>query len=402
MKQIFHIIIIISCLVITSLKPQKLPQSNKQHPSILLVHIAPSWGGISQHITKLYNTLKEKSYDVTALLSERSRAQKEFVSHGWDHYTFKKKAGSSYTYQLIATLTQICTERHIDIIHFNWPAKAASAAKEIKLLFPHITTIFTHHGPFIPKPATIKSCDYFSCVSHYVQEQVNQRYAHHLHNAQALLTPPCFNETKFDSFVPPQESAQEFFKNNFNLTLKPYPIICMVANLSACKNHLCMLRALQILVHEYNMPTYLMLAGEGSLRKKLETARNKMKLQPYVHFLGYVKTIPELLYYSQLKVLSSRHESFGVCLLEAGLMKRPVVLATETGGANSIVLDEKTGLLFKNNDAKDLAKKIKRLLDNKAWARQLGENAYHHIKTNYSSAATVERFVQLYQRIYQH
>jgi len=405
MKKIYCAITF-SSLLLFSLITLSGNQSNNHlahtRPSILLVHAAPTWGGIAQHVANLYGGLKNRGYDVSALLLDQSRIDKEFTSRGWSHFTMKKSSKEPFDKSLLKNLTQICTNQHIDIIHVNWPSTAAKVTHTIKAKFPHVKTIFTHHGPSIPKPMVFKNFDYLSCVAKRICDQIMQAHYKKLKNAPVWLTPPCFDETKFDSFVPPLLSAQEFFKKNFNLTLGCTPIICMIANLFDNKNHLCLLQAMHTLVYEYRTPVHLMLAGEGPFKRQLVSACDTLKLVNYVHFLGYVKQIPELLHYSQIKVLSSWDESFGVCLLEAGLMKRPVIFATETCGANFIVLDKQTGLLFKNRDARDLADKIKCLLDNEAWARQLGENAYNYIKTNFSSAATIERFIELYEYAYQH
>jgi glycosyltransferase involved in cell wall biosynthesis len=94
-------------------------------------------------------------------------------------------------------------------------------------------------------------------------------------------------------------------------------------------------------------------------------------------------------------VLSSRNEASPLVYREAGLMRKPAIGATETG-AQAIILNEKTGLLFKNNDAQDLANQIERLLDNPEWARELGNNAYQHIIKNFLPEAIFEKYKELY------
>ena len=73
-------------------------------------------------------------------------------------------------------------------------------------------------------------------------------------------------------------------------------------------------------------------------------------------------------------VVASRYENFGLALLEALAFGCPTV-ASAVGGNTEILLDEKTGLLFRTGDQEDLARQILRLLDAPERAAELGAQA---------------------------
>jgi glycosyltransferase involved in cell wall biosynthesis len=78
-------------------------------------------------------------------------------------------------------------------------------------------------------------------------------------------------------------------------------------------------------------------------------------------------------------VLPSRHEPFGMVILEAFSAGIPVV-ASLTGGIGKIITHKRNGLLFKNQDSTELYENITLLLDDKSLKDELVENACVDVK----------------------
>jgi len=125
-----------------------------------------------------------------------------------------------------------------------------------------------------------------------------------------------------------------------------------------------------------------MLAGRGERMQEMQQLAIDNGLQNQVHFLGFTRQTPELLYHSDIKVLSSDQEGLPIVLMEASLMKKPII-GTAIPGIQGIILDHKTGLLFEKNNYIDLAEKISCFIANSAYAKMLGENAYLYARENY-------------------
>ena len=77
---------------------------------------------------------------------------------------------------------------------------------------------------------------------------------------------------------------------------------------------------------------------------------------------------------AELLVLASRHEPFGMVILEAWAAKTPVV-ASCTGGIQKIITHNSNGLLFKNGDKDDLYSNIQNVLESSVLKQHLIANA---------------------------
>lgn len=368
--------------------------SQEKKPHILLVHFARTWGGISQHVNKLYKALLDDEYKASILIATKSRLKAELDSQGLDYV-----ACDPHSRDIFNIVKQICQEKKIDLIHFNWPPTLAYTAAAIKRHI-RVQTIFTHHGPWVLPTRYLKCFDYVSGVNKSVVEQMQEKNRRKkLKVKKIIITPPAFDDVKFTSFKP-QYSKSDFFEKYLGITLMKCPTLCMVANLSECKDHQFLFAALHKLIYEFKQPVQMMLAGEGALKNELQNLSKALRLQDFVHFLGFTKDIPELLYHSDIKVLSSQFESFGVALVEAALMKKPIIISQQIGAADLLILHEKTGLLYKHKNVDDLALSIKRLIDEPLFAEKLGRNACNHIRTNFSSTSIISKIKNFYDDVH--
>ena len=97
-------------------------------------------------------------------------------------------------------------------------------------------------------------------------------------------------------------------------------------------------------------------------------------------------------------VLSSsiEPESFGRVSVEAQSMEKPV-LASDIGGSLETVVNNKTGWLFKNNDANDLASKIEMIIKTEQNILDLvGKQGRKNVKENYTRELMVSRTLEIY------
>ncbi|HSM02053.1 MAG TPA: glycosyltransferase, partial [Acidimicrobiia bacterium] len=109
-------------------------------------------------------------------------------------------------------------------------------------------------------------------------------------------------------------------------------------------------------------------------RGRLERAAGDLGLRDRVDFVGAVDhdTLPELMQGFSVLLNTSRSESFGVVLLEAGACALPVV-ATRVGGVSEVVDDGATGILVPVGDAAAAAAALVRLARDPDEARSMGE-----------------------------
>ena len=103
------------------------------------------------------------------------------------------------------------------------------------------------------------------------------------------------------------------------------------------------------------IPSKLLLIGDGPERKKMETLCRELKLCDDIRFLGKQDAVEELLSLADLFLLPSVNESFGLAALEAMACEVPVV-STNVGGIPEVNIHGETGFLANLGDVDSMAK----------------------------------------------
>ena len=115
-----------------------------------------------------------------------------------------------------------------------------------------------------------------------------------------------------------------------------------------------------------NKKIHVLIIGEGPEKENLISLAKKLDVKERVHFLGFISEEEKFqhLSNSDIYVLSSVHEGFGIVLQEAMQVGLPII-ATDNGGQVDFVKNEKNGFLIKFGDGKRLKSEIERLIKNK-------------------------------------
>lgn len=173
------------------------------------------------------------------------------------------------------------------------------------------------------------------------------------------------------------------------------PVIVCVARLSEEKGHATLLHSLAILQAEGCLfRTWIV--GDGELRGALEKQAATLELKEHVAFVGH-QTDPEIwIEASDLLVLASPEEPFGLVLLEAMSRRKPVV-AARAGGPCEIIEDQSSGLLFTPGDARDLALKLRVLLERESVRRLMGEAGFKRWRQQFSAESMSLETESVYQ-----
>lgn len=134
------------------------------------------------------------------------------------------------------------------------------------------------------------------------------------------------------------------------------PLLVSAGALVGHKDHANLLAALPAVL-EHFPDTRLCIAGEGPLRGALEDQAAALRVGHAVRFLGHRDDAPRLIRAADLYVSSSWSEGLGTSILEALACGTPVV-AARAGGADEMVLPEKTGRLVPVRDPEALGRAI--------------------------------------------
>jgi glycosyltransferase involved in cell wall biosynthesis len=170
--------------------------------------------------------------------------------------------------------------------------------------------------------------------------------------------------------------------------------IITVANLRAEKSHETLIAAAARLVRIHPHLQFQIVGG-GPRRQALEALAAAHAIRDHVAFLGYREDVGALLAAADIFVLPSRSEAFPNGAIEAMAAGLPVV-ASAVGGLLDLIEDGRTGLLVPPAEPQALAAAIGRLIEDRALARRLGEQARTHVAERY----TFERMVQAFEDLY--
>lgn len=333
--------------------------------SILLLCTATAFGGAETHALHLYQKLLENNYKTTICVAKGSPLESQLKEKRMPHHSLeplKKRFLGVSVAPDISELLKICKDKAVSVIHCNEEREVEVAQRIIQKHPAKI--VFTRHVASKLKKNSFKDVDAIVGVSSPIVSYVKKRKKAYEENRQLECKtkisriPPFFSPQTFTTFQT-NESRADFFKKHFGLKISDAPLLCMIANLYPTKNHALLLKSMREIIYKKHRDVQLVLAGKGPLQIKLEKMVKQLKLQDHVHFLGFTKKIPAILFHSDVNILPSKNEGLGIALLEAGLMKTPSIAASGSG-MTDVVKDGKTGLLFENNDLNDLVKKLTR------------------------------------------
>jgi len=175
-------------------------------------------------------------------------------------------------------------------------------------------------------------------------------------------------------------------------------LVTMVGRLEPEKDWWTFLKVAQQVKHESNQSCTFLVVGSGTEEDVLRNYIHTERLEQDVFFLGYRDDVPMLLRQTDIFLLTSRREEFPLVLLEAMAAGCPVV-ATRSGGPESIVTDGVDGLLAEVGDVQALAKHIVCLLQDDTLRQGLIQRARKTVAARYSVESAAMRVDKIYKEI---
>jgi N-acetyl-alpha-D-glucosaminyl L-malate synthase BshA len=145
------------------------------------------------------------------------------------------------------------------------------------------------------------------------------------------------------------------------------------------------------------IPSKLLLAGDGPERSNVENLARELGVINDVIFLGKTKAIERILCMSDLFLLTSESESFGLSSLEAMASGVPVI-STNTGGIPEVNLQGYSGFLSNVGDIDDMAQNAMKLLKDPAMLQKFGEQAKLRAAM-FSEKAILPMYEQMYSQL---
>jgi N-acetyl-alpha-D-glucosaminyl L-malate synthase BshA len=146
---------------------------------------------------------------------------------------------------------------------------------------------------------------------------------------------------------------------------------------------------------QQKIPAKLMMVGDGPEREKAEKLCDKLNISDKVIFFGNSNEIDKILSYSDLFLLPSETESFGLAALEAMAWSVPVI-SSNSGGLPEVNIDGISGYLSDVGDTDQMAENALKILHTNSSLQTFKENALLN-----AQKFDIKNILPLYEEIYQ-
>ena len=269
-------------------------------------------------------------------------------------------------------LTLIIFFLNVDIVHARSRAPAWSCLIATKLTRRKFVTTF--HGTYNFKSdikkwynSVMVRSDLIIAGSNFIFSHIKENYSKYLSNKKKFLV--IFRGINTDYFNPKKikESDKNLLKKKWNITDEK-KIILLPGRLTEWKGQEMFIEAISLLKKNLSEIEFIAVIlgsdqGRKIYKKKLIRLVEQHRLSGNVIFVDHLELMPIAYEISNVIVSSSiEPEAFGRVSVEAQSMEKPIV-ASNIGGSNETIINDKTGFLFKAGDSKNLSEKLKEVLN---------------------------------------
>jgi len=268
-------------------------------------------------------------------------------------------------------LTFIILFNNISIVHARSRAPAWSCLIASKITSRKFVTTF--HGTYNFKSnlkklynSVMVRSDLIIAGSNFIFSHIKENYSNYLNQKKKLLV--VFRGINIDYFDPTTklETEEEKLLKQWEIE-KDKKIILLPGRLTAWKGQEVFIEAINLVNIELGYEAFYAVIlgsdqGRDLYKKKLIRLSEQYRLTKQLRFIDHCKDMALAYKVSDIIVSASiEPEAFGRVAVEAQSMEKPII-ASNIGGSNETVVDEKTGYLFEAGDAKSLSQKILKTL----------------------------------------
>ena len=361
----------------------------------------PTFGGSGVVATELGMALADNGHEVH-FITYNQPVRLDFLSHKLHFHQVLIEEYPLFQYQpyelaLSSKMVEVVKKYQLDVLHVHYAIPHAYAAYMAKQMLLekgiNIKVVTTLHGTDITlvgshptyKAAvefSINHSDVVTAVSNNLKETTNELF--HVNKEIQVI----YNFIDIKKY----EKAQDEECNRNALATPEERIITHISNFRKVKRIEDVIKIFYEVQKE--IPSKLLLVGEGPERIKAENLTKKLKIKDSVYFLGNSTEVTKILCYSDLFLLPSQTESFGLAALEAMAARTPVI-STNTGGLPEVNIHGVTGYLSDLEDIDDMAKNAIFILKYDKTLNRFKTNAVEHAKK-----FSIQNILPVYEEVY--
>ena len=369
----------------------------------IIIVCYPTFGGSGVVATELGIELSKRGHEIH-FITYRQPVRLDLLSHNIHFHEVIVPEYPLFHYQpyelaLSSKIVDVVLHYHIDLLHVHYAIPHAYAGymakqmlKEKGVNLPMITTL---HGTDITlvgnhphyKPAvtfSINNSDEVTSVSQNLKDTTNKIFS----ITKDIKVIPNFIEIE-KSKVDTSEICYRSI-----MAKADEKIITHISNFRKVKR---IPDVIEIFFQiQQKIPTKLMMVGDGPEKEKAEYLCEKLGISEQVIFFGNSHEITKILCLSDLFLLPSETESFGLAALEAMACSVPVI-STNTGGLPEVNIDNYSGFTFNVSEINQMAESAINLLNNNDLLAQFKKQAFE-VANRFDIANIMPIYEDLYKK----
>ncbi len=363
----------------------------------------PTYGGSGVIATELGKELALRGHEVHfisyALPFRLSHYIENIVFHEVEISNYPLFEFPLYSLSLASKMVEVAEFEKLDLLHVHYAiphATSAYLAKEMMKKNRDLKIFTTLHGTditlvglepsFLPLVKfSIEKSDGVTAVSRFLKEKTITNYE----IEKDIQVIPNFVDTKL--FKP--ETSCDFRKT---IASKGEKILVHTSNFRQVKRVPDTIRIFEKVQKE--IPSKLILVGDGPDRSECERLARQLNLGDSVKFLGKQEALVEILSSSDIFLIPSQSESFGLAALEAMACGLPVI-SSSVGGLPELVRHNESGFIAEIGDIDRMAKYTLELLSNEKKYKLFSESARQRAVDKFDKSIVVPLYEEYYEQI---
>ena len=345
----------------------------------------PVVGGMETHVQKLSLELMKLGHEVLIVTTNRDRNGTRLKTHECINgiliyrcpVQLKLTEFSSLSFQTLLAISQLDYDvvhahsfRHL---HCDFSALSAKILKRTSILTTHAPFFYDHIRSGISRIMTRlydrllarRSFSWFNKIIALTNGEISWLKSYGVPNSKIAVIPNGIDPHSFEVIK----------ENDFRLKQGiDGPMILSISRLHWSKGIQFTLRILPQLVKEFPDLIFAVVGPDSGYLNQLRSMASTLGVSEHVIFTGYLSNEEKrkAIAATDVFVLSSRCEGFGLVILEAWAQRKPIV-ATRSGGPDHIITDGHNGFLVDYMNIPQLRSRVALLLRKQELAREFGK-----------------------------
>jgi N-acetyl-alpha-D-glucosaminyl L-malate synthase BshA len=363
----------------------------------------PTFGGSGVVATELGKALADEGHQVH-FITYSQPARLDFFSENLFYHEVSVRDYPLFDYApyesaLASKLVDVVRFEQLDILHVHYAiphASAAFMAKQILetygIFIPFVTTLHGTDITLVGKDPTYKPVVTFSINKSdgvtTVSESLKRDTEDHFKITNEIKVIPNFIDFNRFSLKPKDHFKKAIAPNNER-------ILIHTSNFRKVKRTADVIRMFEKILTK--IPSKLLMVGDGPERAYDEKLCRSLNITDHVRFLGKQDAIEEILSVSDLFLMPSESESFGLAALEAMACKVPAI-TSNAGGLPELNIDGFCGYMSDVGDVQDMAQKAISILEDDEVLNRFKENAFSRAK-DFDLKKVLPEYVNFYNQV---